>query len=331
MNLLLNKILLIVLLFVSSAALYAQGSGRTIIKPTYARIAYGDDSKQYIDFYKADSDKPTPIIVYIHGGGWKGGSAEGILQTNVFGTFNQKGEGVMDVLKKGISVASVEYRFLSKATKAGVNPPVQWPMLDAARALQFIRSKAKEWNIDKTSVGLTGSSAGGCTALWLAMHPDLADSASFDPIARESTRVNCVGVLNAQTTLDPKELSQLFKSPQYGGHAFGFVKSVEGKEVSDMDVFLMSREHLIPFIMEYSPIAWASDDDPPMCLVYDAAPQKTGEPQTDSVHGAAYGVHLKNTLDSLGVECYLIYPDHNESSFIDHIDFLVSKLKNKSI
>lgn len=327
MSLILNKILIVVLLFVGSAAFYAQDSGSLMIKPTYARIAYGDDPQQFIDLYKADSDKPTPLVVYIHGGGWKGGSAGGILQTNVFGTYNHKGEGVIAVLNRGISVASVEYRFLSKAMKSGVNPPVEWPMHDAARALQFIRSKAEEWNIDKTRVGLTGSSAGGCTALWLAMHPDMADAGSSDPVSRESTRVNYVGVLNAQTTLDPKELSQWFKSPQYGGHAFGFVKNVEDKEVSDMDAFLLAREQILPWITEYSPKTWISDDDPPICLTYSETPEPKEKPQLDSVHGAAYGIQIESELDKMGIEFYLIFPGYNKSTYIDHIDFLVRKLK----
>ena len=40
-------------------------------------------------------------------------------------------------------------------------PPVKAPLEDAARALQFVRSKAAEWNIDKKRIGATGGSAGG--------------------------------------------------------------------------------------------------------------------------------------------------------------------------
>lgn len=327
MNFFLNKILFIALLFSSHAALYAQDLGKVMIKPTYSRIAYGDDPQQYIDFYKADSDKPTPLVVYIHGGAWTGGSAGGIIKTDVFGKHNQHGEGVQELLYKGISVASVEYRFVSKAIKEGIKPPVEWPMHDAARALQFIRSKAKEWNIDEACIGATGSSAGGCTVLWLAMHPDMANPNSSDLIAGESTRLSCVGVLNAQSSLDPKQLFEWFKLARYGGHAFGFVKKVDNKEMSDMEACLAARDQIMPWIKEYSPIEWASTDDPSICLVYAAAAQPKGEPQTDSVHGAAYGVHLKEKLDSLGVESFLIYPGHNESAYQDHIDFLVKKLK----
>ncbi len=95
------------------------------------------------------------------------------------------------LLEEGISVASVEYRFIAEATADGVVPPVHGPLHDAARALQFVRSKASEWNIDKSKIAASGGSAGACTSLWLAFHSDLADPKSADPIARESTRL-CV-------------------------------------------------------------------------------------------------------------------------------------------
>ncbi len=39
-------------------------------KPTLANIAYGTHERQVLDFYCADSDKPTPLVYHIHGGGW---------------------------------------------------------------------------------------------------------------------------------------------------------------------------------------------------------------------------------------------------------------------
>jgi acetyl esterase/lipase len=321
----LKKLCFVLLLSLTSVT-HAQDSITNFVVPKYIRAAYGEDPQQFVDFYKAESKNPTPLLVYIHGGAWSGGSASGIIKSDVFGKHNQHGEGIQELLNKGISVASVEYRFVNKAKKAGVKPPVSWPMLDAARAIQFIRSKSQEWNIDKTRIGATGSSAGGCTSLWLAMHSDMADKNSSDPIDRESTRMSCVGVLNAQSTLDPQQLFEWFVLPRYGGHAFGFVKYVDNKQVSDMDACLAARDSIMPWIKEYSPIEWASSDDPPICLVYTAPPQKKGDPQTDSVHGAAFGVHLKEKLDSLGVESYLIYPNCNESNFPDHLAFLVKKL-----
>jgi acetyl esterase/lipase len=222
----------------------------------------------------------------------------------------------------------VEYRFINAAIKAGAKPPVEWPLRDAARAVQFVRSQAKEWNLDKQRIGLTGSSAGGCSSLWLAMHPDLADPQSADPVARESTRPAFVGVLNAQTSLDPLQLKAWFQEARYGAHAFGFF-SGGTNSVENMDACLAARDKILPWIQEYSPIAWASADDPPVFLGYLKAPEPAGQSQLDSVHGAAHGVKLKETLDRMGVECHLVYRGSPHAKYRDHLDFLVKKLKSE--
>ena len=122
-----------------------------VVPPTHADVPYGKHERQVIDFYQAKSDTPTPLVFYIHGGGWQGGSKTG---------FNVK-----PFLEAGISVAAINYRYVKNAVEEKVEPPVKAPLHDAARALQFVRSKAKEWNIDKVRIGATGGSAGACSSL----------------------------------------------------------------------------------------------------------------------------------------------------------------------
>src|SRR2546430_12731420 len=129
--------------------------------------------------------------------------------------------------KEGSSVAAITYRFIAQAMEQGVEPPVKACLYDAARAMQTIRSKAKEWNVDRQRFGSTGGSAGACTSLWLALHNDLADPKSSDPVARESTRLTCAAVNGAQTSLDPKELREWISKFIFGGHAFGL--AAEGR------------------------------------------------------------------------------------------------------
>ncbi len=156
---------------------------RPPVPPTHADVAYGDHARQVLDFYQAESATPTPLVVYIHGGGWVNGDKWGIGETNI------------DRLRKaGISVAAINYRFVTQAQDAGIKPPVKWPLEDAAHAVQFLRSRASGWNIDKTRIGATGGSAGACSSLWLAFHDDMSNPASPDPIARESTRLTCAAV-----------------------------------------------------------------------------------------------------------------------------------------
>ncbi|NDH00710.1 MAG: alpha/beta hydrolase, partial [Opitutae bacterium] len=149
----------------------------SIPTPTLSEVAYGSHERHVLDFWKAKSDKPTPLVFVIHGGGWSGGSKERLSRF----------VDAPALLKAGISVVAINYRYIHNAQ--GLKPPVKAPLFDAARALQFVRSKAAEWNIDKTHIAAAGSSAGACTSLWLLYHDDLADPESDDPIARESTRL----------------------------------------------------------------------------------------------------------------------------------------------
>ncbi len=280
--------------------------------PTEADVAYGDHPKQVLDFWKAQSSKPTPLLFFIHGGGWMGGDKSRV-------------SGVAAYLDAGISVVSIEYRFVSEAQAAGVKPPVSWPLHDAARALQFVRSKAREWNLDKTRVGASGGSAGACSSLWLAFHDDMADPKSDDPICRESTRLTCAGVMGAQTTLDPKQMREWTPNSRYGGHAFGFTGDPKDR-VSQFEQFFQGREEILPWIQEYSPYALVTADDPPVFLTY-SAPPALGEEQKDPTHTANFGVKLQEKCRSVGVTCCVVYPGATDVKYQTAPEFLIATLK----
>jgi len=257
-------------------------------------VAYGPHRMQVIYFWRAKSDLPTPLLVYIHGGGWIGGDRSVVRNM------------LMPALQAGISVASVEYRLIQDATADGLVPPVKGAMHDCARALQFCRSRAKAWNLDKTRVALAGGSAGACTSLWLAFHDEMADSNSPDPVARESTRVLCAAVSGAQTSLDPHQMRQWIPNSTYGAHAFGITPDA-GRKISAFQSFHDARERLLPWIREYSPYELVTADDPPVGLFY-SAPPNPGQPEKDPTHSANFGVKLKERCDAQRVPCDLVYP-----------------------
>jgi len=147
-------------------------------------------------------------------------------------------------------VVSINYRYVSQAYDAGIKPPVQAPLHDAARALQFVRSKASEWNLDKTRIGASGGSAGACSSLWLTFHDDMANPTSQDLISRESTRLMCAAVTGAQTTLDQKQMKEWTPNSRYGSHAFGIFSENE-KYTQNFEAFLKKREEIASWIAEY--------------------------------------------------------------------------------
>lgn len=291
----------------------ADAKAPALPKPTQGNVPYGADEQQVLDFWKAESSRPTPLVFFIHGGGWTGGDKDRVT-------------GVDKYLAAEISVVSINYRLVPQAHAAGVKPPVQWPLHDAARALQFVRSKATEWNIDKARIGASGSSAGACSSLWLAFHNDLADSKSSDPVARESTRLWCAAVVGAQTTLDPQQMKEWTPNSRYGSHAFGIYKKMNGKNVGDFEEFLAQREKILPWIQEYSPYALVSADDPPVYLFY-TAPPALGQEQKDPTHTANFGVKLQEKLRSAGVACELVYRGAPDVKHPQVQDYLIDKLK----
>lgn len=264
-------------------------------EPTHYDVAYGPHPKQVMHFWKAESKEPTPVLLFIHGGGWvTGGRLSGLS-----GMLN-------DLLAKGISVASVEYRNIAESTKDGMEPPVKGPMTDSARALQFLRSNAEAWGIDKTKIGASGGSAGACTSLWLAFHDDLADPKSSDPIARESTRLLFAAVSGAQTTLDPAQMREWTPNSTYGGHAFG-ISGDAAKKISGFDRFIEKREAILPWIKKYSPYELVSSDDPPVYMIY-GTPPALGQKEKDPTHSANFGVKLQEHVKAKGAKAQLYYP-----------------------
>ena len=285
-------------------ALVVAGLGTRADEPkTLQDVPYGTHPRQVLDFYQAKSDKPTPVVFYIHGGGWQNGD---------------KKTNPQPFLDKGISVVAINYRFVKNGVEEGVKPPVKAPLEDAARALQFVRSKAAEWNIDKKRIGATGGSAGGCSSLWLAFHEDMADPNSKDPIARESTRLYCAAVNGAQTSLDPKELREWMPNYRYGAHAFG---------LPNFQSLLDNREKILPWIKEYSPIEHVSRDDPPVGLFYGGeANAKVGDSPKDPTHSPILGIQLAERLKAAGLDVVLVYPGHPHPKYKNSTDYLIDRL-----
>lgn len=285
-------------------------------EPTIKSIAYGPHPDQVMSFWKTPSASPTPLLFYIHGGGWQGGNRMAGMAT-----------WVPAMRKAGISVVSIEYRFIEAAIADGVTPPVKACLHDAARALQFVRSKAVEWNIDKTKIAAAGSSAGACSSLWLAFHDDLADPQSSDPVARESSRLLFAAVSGAQTTLDPAQMQEWIPNSTYGSHAFGIFRMVDGKKQRDFAAFLEKRDEIMPWILEYSPFHLVSRDDPPVYLFYNAPPAK-GEVAKDPTHSANFGLLLQEKLHTVGVTCELSYPGAPTKSHDTAIACITARLRN---
>ena len=204
---------------------------------TQKDVAYnGAHAAQKLDVYLAQSDAPLPAMIFIHGGGWRGGSKNSV-----------PGWLMNAVRDRWLSVVSVEYRF----TDVGPHPA---QVNDCLRAIQFVRHNAAKWNLDPQRIGVTGGSAGGHLSLWVALHDDAAVAESNDPVERQSSRVACAVSFAGPT--DWSLLSELeHKHPAYR-QLLGYEPGTPAKE---MDAKAK---------VDVSPISFASKDDPPVLQVH---------------------------------------------------------------
>ncbi len=207
------------------------------LAPTKSNVPYDQaDPAQKLDVYLTESDKPTPAIVFIHGGGWRAGSKKGVPAW------------LLSSVEDGwLSVVSIEYRFTSVASHpAQVN--------DCLRAIQFVRRHAEEWKIDARRIGVSGGSAGAHLSLWVALHDDVADPKATDPVKRQSSRVAC-----AVSFAGPTDWS-LLGVIKHGHPAYRQLLGYEpGTPADEMDA--KAKE-------DVSPITFVSSDDPPILLLH---------------------------------------------------------------
>ncbi len=276
------------------------------IKPTQADVSYGPHERNVIDFWKSEGDGPRPLLVFIHGGGWTGGDKK------------QKTEAIKPYLDKGISCASINYRLSGQA-------PLPAPVHDAARAIQFIRTKASDWNINTSRIALTGGSAGACTSMWLLLHDDLADPKAEDPVLRQSTRVCAAAVSAGQTSIDPKVIEG-WLGPNVLKHRM--INMAVGEPT--MEGALKNYDKHKALYVEFSPYNHVDGKDPPLLMTYGGDMTLPSKDAGHGIHHPVYGVKLKEKSDKAGHECHLIIPGTSKSEKYPNAQaFLVAKLQEK--
>jgi len=273
-------------------------------KPDLADVRYGPHERNVLDLWKAKSDRPTPLVVFIHGGGFHAGSKEAVPPPLVRG-----------LLAAGVSVMSVNYR---------LSPGVAFPAhyMDCARAVQFARSKAKDWNLDPRRVAAVGGSAGAGTSLWIGFHDDLADPKSDDPVLRQSTRLTCMAVMGAQTSYDPRVIKA------WVGEAAARHPALTGFYGLKADELDTPRAHKL--YEAASPITHLTKDDPPVYAFYSEPRELPKDPKPgDGIHHVNFGLRLKEKMDQLGIECVVRHQDEGADPAKEVVEFLVKHLKTK--
>jgi acetyl esterase/lipase len=155
----------------------------------HANIVYGvqNNFETKLDLYqRRDTSGGQPTVIFIHGGGWVGGSKEGSVMA------------LVPWMELGWNVVNVEYR-LGRVSLAPA------AVEDCLCALRFVAAHAKEYNVDLTRLVVTGESAGGHLALTTGMIPQSAGLDRQCPgvdLPKVAAIVNWYGIVDVNDVLD---------------------------------------------------------------------------------------------------------------------------------
>lgn len=275
-----------------------------IVNPTVEEVSYGSHASEAMNFWKAASDKPLGVLLHIHGGGWMGGKIKSTLSPAE--------------MNAGYHHASITYPLVDKGGR-------QPEMLHAAlRAVQFLRFKAKEWNIDPERIVLTGESAGGCSALLVALHDDVANPKSPDPVERFSSRVSGAAVAGAQTTMNPFVIKE-----RIGEKTFGNPMPYKPFGAETAEEIMAQWDKYKSLSLECSPITHLSKDDPPLHLFYNVNREFPTTIPSNGIHSPIFGEIMQEACKETGVVCHLQYHEKDRPKpSVSRAEFINALLLN---
>jgi acetyl esterase len=269
--------------------LTGSGKGRAAAKsslpaPSHADVSYGPHERNVLDLWVAKSNQPTPLVVFIHGGGFVGGDKS-----------MASPEVLRRCLDAGVSFMAINYRFRKHA-------PIQDILRDAARAIQFVRLNAARYNLDPKRIASYGGSAGAGASLWLAVHDDLADPKSEDPVLRQSSRIVAAGCINGQATYDLVEWEKVigkFK-PEWYSSPDEDVQFYHFKSREDFGTPAGQK-----ILDDCSMLRQITRDDDPIymtCSLPDTEPQS----RNALLHHPKHMQVIKQRCDAAGVEAHAV-------------------------
>ncbi len=299
------------------------------VKAKYAGNAkYASDSRNVFDLWLAESKEPTPLIIFVHGGGFVQGD-----KTAAYNREAKVGIGsnqIVEFLKNDISFMTINYRLLKHNENQGVLKSLN----DVKNAVQFVKYHAEKLNIDPDRIALAGTSAGGGACLWMAFHDDMAEPDSQNPISRQSTRVAAVAVMEAQSTYDLiKWTDEVFPDDvlskdmlRKGGMAKRIVQFYGIQDISKLD-----SDEIKTYREKVDMLSMISSDDPPVYILnkQEFKPAK-GVNAGNLLHSPYHAVALKKEIEKAGIEHEIYIPAEgskpSESQTV--ANFLIGKLNS---
>ena len=161
--------------------------------PDLVAVSYGPRSDQLLDIYlPATGNRPFPVLVYLHSGGWSSGSRS-IIPDPILAVADHD----------AAALVSVDYRLVSTRRDGALTNTFPTQHEDTDRAIRFIRAHAATWNLDPDMIVVAGASAGGQLALMAGAAP----GAFTDPTLPADERVVSPHVQGVLDMVGPSDFS----------------------------------------------------------------------------------------------------------------------------
>ena len=191
-----------------SAVWAATAENRYQISPNVTYLVANNYEDKLDVYRRRDVSGAQPTLIYIHGGGWTGGTKEGAFMS------------VMPWLEMGWNVVNVEYR-LARVSHAPA------AVEDCLCALKWVVSHAGEYHVDPSKIVVSGDSAGGHLSLMTGMTPD---SAGLDRQCPSSADVGLPKVAAIVNWYGITDVADLLEGPNRKSYAVAWLGSVPNRE-----------------------------------------------------------------------------------------------------
>ncbi len=255
---------------------------------------YKSHDRTIFDIYMPSSNKATPLIIYIHGGGFVNGEKERAYEYHE--------EDIPKFLEQGIAFATIGYRFIQDVDNGVIDC-----MNDSKYFIQYIRHHAASFNIDPERIASFGQSAGAGTSLWIGLNDDMAQG-SDDPILSQSTRLSAIGALRTQATYDILRWEEVFESYTIDMSRIPPVMMDQLVKFYGIDdSSLLDTDRMVNYRKDVDMLDLMTADDPPLYIMNDG---KDGPPLfTDPQHHPLHAKTLGTYAQKIGIEHEIIAPD----------------------